>query len=843
MMRVLAAFFAVALAAGCALAQTTTEFDANVRIYNDPAITGAIGGTIKYRESIEHIRYTYDVTSQGPIEIFDFGEEIRYLYCTACEAETRGGNMFMFRQENTDTQQGAVGATTISAWQSSGANNGVPVQVATTRFTKQNAQASGGVTDVYIDASNRIVRAVFENGKTVDFWGHSAASGDVRVQTAWNCPEKQCNLQLDIFFVVDESGSISDNEWYDSMRPFLRDFSKSFDMGSDKVQLGATFFAGSNTLRQPITDSNATWFGWLNNYPCANKPGNSRCAYGSGGTYAEYGIEQAVKYLIEGKDGNNKIRASAEKLIVLVTDGAMSCPSCARNAATTAKNPPKNILIFCVGVDGANVAQMNDMASGSGGLLNGQKTVFFANNFADLPGIIEGLSTTVCTEIPGNPCGSQCGGFCSCNKQCLCPSDCGDGNLCTTDLGCPTQLPNRCEWTPKNVDDGNACTNDVCNTATGAITNTYPGTCDSFSFSCGVGVCNPLDGSCSTFANSTCDDGNACTTDTCSGTPGQTQGTCTNTQVQNCQACTSVPPDESCKTTRCDLTNGQLTPLTGNSSCADVEIIANNVLFKWTPCTPGVCDATRTVGSPARACTNPSECCEFPPLNCDTDQNPCTIDTCDPTSTTPDAQSGNPIGTCVQTPNLCDDDNECTADSCDPTQGCIHTLRNDACPPASGPCFQQTCVNECRKDPFNPTAPCVWNITCAESGVNCIAQLQAQINDCYFGSCNNNPGGGCQVELRKGAEIDDCGQCNPAGEEPQVCIPPIETEEAVAIGAGVLAAIIIGAIAFVLLAGVGGAGAYKVYSAYRGNMSGAQSNPLFQDRGMEGENALFEEEA
>lgn len=91
----------------------------------------------------------------------------------------------------------------------------------------------------------------------------------------------------------------------------------------------------------------------------------------------------------------------------------------------------------------------------------------------------------------------------------------------------------------------------------------------------------------------------------------------------------------------------------------------------------------------------------------------------------------------------------------------------------------------------------------------------------------------------KGAEIDDCGQCVLPGEEPQECVQPLATEAAVAIGAGVLAAIIIGAIAFVLLATAGGAGAYKVYHAMRGPMAGAASNPLYQDRGMEGDNPLY----
>ncbi len=112
---------------------------------------------------------------------------------------------------------------------------------------------------------------------------------------------------------------------------------------------------------------------------------------------------------------------------------------------------------------------------------------------------------------------NQCG-------SCTTPSDCDDSNLCTSDL-CVSDL---CQHVPKNCADADGCTIDTCNTATGACVHTTR-TCPTGQ-RCFGGSCVPI---CTSSAE--CDDGVACTRDSC---PPLTGG----------NVCIQTPDDALCDT-------------------------------------------------------------------------------------------------------------------------------------------------------------------------------------------------------------------------------------------------------------------------------------------------------
>jgi von Willebrand factor type A domain/Dictyostelium (slime mold) repeat len=768
-----------------------------------------------YRTSETGYMVTLDVlgAGAGPVEVWDYAKNIRYLYCDpVCEAETRAGQFPRFYKEANDVNGGAttIGATAVTKW------------------TKANAATSGTVAEVYVDAAGLTVRAVMSNGKTYDFTNYVAPAGSA-TGPAWigTCPQQKCDVLMDICFVIDESGSVSDSEYNNQMKPFIIKVLDAYTWGVDATQFAAVYF---NSGVHTVVTMTASRTAFNSKFTPYGSP-----SYGSSTTNTPAGIDAGVVVLHNKRGFNPAARYNAEKLMMVITDGETYpyvdiTPNC-----QAAQNPPNNILMFGIGIDGAKQSELDIIGSN----IPGVQTAFLVTNWNQLNSIVASLVKAVCVNLPQNPCGPQCGGYCSYGKTCICPNDCSDGNLCTTDLGCANQLPNKCAWSPKNIDDSNLCTTDSCNPATGAVTNVYDNRCSGFTLSCGVGVCNPLDGSCSTKTNATCDDKNYCTVDKCIDNGGGVSS-CTNITIPGCNVCAQwQPSDQKCVKTSCDGSSGSAVTVqqSGASSCKDVEVISNNILYKWTPCTPGVCDPLQkdAQGNP---CTSPETCCSFPPMDCDVDKDPCTIDVCNETDIT--TTNGLEYGTCYSTPNACDDNNDCTADTCTANVGCQHTLRTDVCP-TGGVCIAAKCVNECLKNPNRPQDPCAWNIKCVNASVDCSAHpgLKDKINDCQFAFCQQ--GAGCGLGQVPGAEIDDCGQCNPPGKEAQVCIAGLEAEEAAGIAAGVLAAIIIGVIAFLLLAGVGGAGAYKVYSKYRGNMTGAQSNPLFEDKKMEGESPLYDE--
>jgi len=102
--------------------------------------------------------------------------------------------------------------------------------------------------------------------------------------------------------------------------------------------------------------------------------------------------------------------------------------------------------------------------------------------------------------------------------ECQFTSDCDDGNICTTNMCSNGECVT--ENNQNTCSDGNLCTfNDVCS---GGVCSGIQNTC-SDGWDCSVDTCNLIDGSCSHVTDScscaessSCDDGNICTTNTCS---------------------------------------------------------------------------------------------------------------------------------------------------------------------------------------------------------------------------------------------------------------------------------------------------------------------------------------
>lgn len=270
---------------------------------------------------------------------------------------------------------------------------------------------------------------------------------------------------------------------------------------------------------------------------------------------------------------------------------------------------------------------------------------------------------------------------------------CDDGDPCTVSDKCTAGA---CKGSPRNCDDGNPCTQDgcqfgscynvgvpndtpcedgdICSTGDRCLNSYCTGlgtlSCDDGN-ACSVDTCVPGVGC--TFAAASCDDGNPCTTDSCDRATGCRHvpnanacndgdactlndqcinGTCTG--VQN--ACSDGDP---CTNDRC--AGGTCLHEPNLGSCED-----GNLCTQGEKCFAGKCQGgTAVLCNDLSNCTtdscNPSVGCVFTPVagTCD-DYSVCTVN---------DACSG---GKCVGTPINCDDGNFCTDDLCSPTTGCYH---------------------------------------------------------------------------------------------------------------------------------------------------------------------------
>jgi len=281
---------------------------------------------------------------------------------------------------------------------------------------------------------------------------------------------------------------------------------------------------------------------------------------------------------------------------------------------------------------------------------------------------------------------------------------CNDGSECTEADTCSL---GKCVGQKKNCDDKNPCTANTCQPGVPGGCVYLPNDADcSDNDACTLGD-GCMDGKCASGSGVLyCDDGNACTSDSCVPLAG----------------CTYLPIDGPCE-------DGN--PCTTGDVCTGAKCVPGN---GWKSCDDGnLC--TSDSCNPAAGCQHTANT-----LPCE-DGNKCTL---------PDKCADGKCVPGVKEPN-CDDDNACTVDSCDPLLGCLNQ-------PSDLPCDDGsvcTVSDKCKDGQCSPGSPlsCDDGLTCtsdwcdpATGCVNifnessCDDKSECTINDkCSFGTCKGTP--------------------------------------------------------------------------------------------------------
>ncbi len=197
----------------------------------------------------------------------------------------------------------------------------------------------------------------------------------------------------------------------------------------------------------------------------------------------------------------------------------------------------------------------------------------------------------------GSPCGMSCDDGVACTVDtcqaghCVHMGDaamCGPGQRCDLSTGCTTA---GCSG-PRDCDDGNPCTNDMCNAGTCANVPSPRGT------ACNAGYCTmgaQCDGSgvCGGGTPRSCDDGAACTSDSCDNAAGH---------------CVHTPDDTVCDDA-IDCTADQCQPDAAMDSSGCVHTPDDTVCASGYCMTGGRCDPTvGCTGGTARNCVDGDQC-------------------------------------------------------------------------------------------------------------------------------------------------------------------------------------------------------------------------------------------
>ena len=303
--------------------------------------------------------------------------------------------------------------------------------------------------------------------------------------------------------------------------------------------------------------------------------------------------------------------------------------------------------------------------------------------------------------------------------------------------------------TPLICNDGNACTTDSCDPATGCATT--PVACGDDGNLCnGPEACDPTTGQCASGPALVCNDGLFCTDDSCVPATG-----CTTTP-HNCSdglLCTSDTCDET--TDGCVNTPVVCTP--DSNLCTTEACNPNSGACESGPPTPCADDANLCNGP--EAC-NPAtgQCASGPPLVCN-DGLFCTDDSCVPatgcTTTPHNCSDGvlcttdtcNEAGdTCVNSPVVCtQDSNLCTIESCNPTTGACDsgaaTPCGDDANVCNGPEACNPATGQCSSGPplvCNDGLFCTDDSCVPATGCTTTAHNCVDTDECTIDSCNED---------------------------------------------------------------------------------------------------------
>ncbi len=402
-------------------------------------------------------------------------------------------------------------------------------------------------------------------------------------------------------------------------------------------------------------------------------------------------------------------------------------------------------------------------------------------------GKCKGGAPVTCND--GNPCTND---TCSVATGCGATPNkaaCDDGNVCTTGDHCSGGVC--APGAAVSCNDGNPCTDDACNPATGCTHTNNSAGCDDGSVCTTVDTC--VSGACKGGAVQACNDGNACTADSCSPDTGCAHapkaGACSDGNVctlgDSCQAGVCQPgaaktcddgnecTDDSCHPSKGCVAQPNTSGCndgdactTGDScvggactgakvSCDDNNACTEDGCSSGSGCTFNPAPKNGAPCADGNACTSADKCnwgvCKGGVTVICADGNVCTDDSCDPKSgcvfapngagcddgnacTPDDACSG---GACQGSGAVvCNDGNPCTQDSCDPGSGCTSA-------PAAGPCDDGnpcTAGDSCKSGSCHGGGP-----TSCDDG-----------NPCTDDSCN--PAKGCVHEANS-AGCDDGNAC------------------------------------------------------------------------------------
>lgn len=182
-------------------------------------------------------------------------------------------------------------------------------------------------------------------------------------------PPPVCTAPFDLMFVLDESGSISSQN-FTLEKQFAISFAQSFTFGATATQGGIVMFSTNARLVRTLTPSLPIFTNTLN-----------AVVQVSGQTDITEGLTLAQSHLATSG------RTGAQHVIVLVTDGVQTEPGDPVSAANAARAAGTRVMAVGVG-SGVNASQIDGIADPG--------AAYFASAFTSLAPLVSTMTADLC---------------------------------------------------------------------------------------------------------------------------------------------------------------------------------------------------------------------------------------------------------------------------------------------------------------------------------------------------------------------------------------------------------------------------------------------------------------
>nr|WGV41581.1 MIC2 [Eimeria intestinalis] len=216
-------------------------------------------------------------------------------------------------------------------------------------------------------------------------------------------PDQVCTSLLDVYLLVDESGSIGTAN-YNKVRSFLSEFILSMPVSPDDVRIGLLTYS---------TKVQTHWT--LDNAKASNSALGSAAAlklpYLGGVTYTHLGLQEVHRLIFDPKKG---ARNDAPKLLLLMTDGISNHSTASVAAADELRN--QGVIIVTLGV--GNGVYVNECRSIVGCPATGDCPRFLHTDWAAVTSQVNSIIHAACRDLAKDAICSEWSDFGPCEGEC-----------------------------------------------------------------------------------------------------------------------------------------------------------------------------------------------------------------------------------------------------------------------------------------------------------------------------------------------------------------------------------------------------------------------------------------